>query len=155
VAGLVGDPPHGGVPCGDGVGGAVQAGRTLSLGTGLTADRDRDRTDSRAVSVNIDQVNPRVTWNTAAASISVLLCRKVLESAGIGVVGGDLSAYCARLDPAAGSRTSLMSQDEQIIVQVMGRRPGTVRIAGFDITYRGGIRRGTQRGGTEVTVTVK
>ena len=66
----------------------------------------------------------------------------------------DLSRYCVRNVPAAGAplRFAGPKPRDQIVMTVTPTKPGEVRIAGLDVGYRAGWRRGAQVIGSDVEV---
>jgi hypothetical protein len=61
-------------------------------------------------------------------------------------------ASCTSIDPVDGATATLWFDQATVVVLVTPHQPGHVHIEGYDITYRDGVRHGTQRGGDELVV---
>jgi len=107
--------------------------------------------------VHIDSVEPHVVTNTADAEVDFYVCRLADAADGrLGNGGQDLAdEFCGQLLPAEGGVGLQLDRDarQQLLVKVTLREPGTVRVAGADVTYSDGWQHGTQDTGGEVVVT--
>lgn len=109
----------------------------------VTADQDR---------IELVEVRPRVASNTAAAAVSVQVCRP--RAAPVTRTTGSLSEACLVLGEVSGAKTWLRPGDGQLVVSVVPTRAGRVVVTGYDVTYVDGGRRGTEHTGTDLTVRV-
>ena len=73
-------------------------------------------------------------------------------SAGVGFVGGDLDGYCGTASGVDGAILGVPYQ--QVVITIRPHETGVVHIEGFDVRYRDGLRVGTQRTGSDITITV-
>jgi hypothetical protein len=95
--------------------------------------------------IDVRSLTPRVTVNTAAATVVVLYCRRDSGTA-IGVALST-SPYCASVHMVRPGPVDLGFPVRQVIYAVTAHRPGIVRIEGCDISFRIGSRSGTQHAG--------
>lgn len=108
-----------------------------------------------AGAVELRGVKARVRLNTAAADIRVVLCRGPRDVNPVGFVVGSAKTHCLSLQPLHGStlRRVTSSTSDQLLVEVIPRHPGRVLVDGVDVSYRSGIRFGTEATGVVIDVT--
>lgn len=141
------------VPYGPGGTASVLVGHTLSRDSGLSAARDPGAETPERVTLTIDRIVPVVTENSARADVTVELCRRRPATDFVGSpVDVSLFAACTSTDPVGGATATLWFDQARVVVLVTPHQPGHVHIEGYDITYRDGVRHGTQRGGDELVV---
>jgi hypothetical protein len=141
-------------PYGSSIGARVAAGQVIHLDSGITTFQGSELHRSSA-RIGLQSVTPRVTENTAYAEITIQLCRRNIQSVGVGAVTGPLVEFCASLVPVA-SASAVLSPDaggDQIVVSVRPTRDGQVVIEGFDVRYTDGVRRGSSHAGLELRIT--
>lgn len=133
---------------GDQSSGPVAPGHTFYTDSGIYP------ASGKAITVDFRDIRPRVTLNTADASIDLLTCTTAPGSNRIGAVLDDIDTYCA---PAAPWRSGTVSigfdADTYIILAITPHRDGKVTIDGEDVRYRHGIRFGAQNAGAFIVVT--
>jgi hypothetical protein len=118
----------------------VRPGGTTVFGSVATVQRP----------ITVVSVAPRL--EAGAATAEVLACRQARPRTRIGVVGPDeIREHCVRTAPAAGARIS-PEGGWYLIAAVTKESVEDVRINGFDITYRDGIRRGAQTSGEHLVL---
>jgi hypothetical protein len=112
--------------------------------------------------LNLRSVTPRVTLNTAQATVRVLVCTGPQTAAGpldYGATSEQAPVDCATLAPLHSGILRLGQtsgyQTSGVVVAVTPRRAGTVRIEGADVHYRQGIRFGHQHVGVDWTLHVR
>jgi hypothetical protein len=134
-------------PGSGGVSATGPVGNTVVMGDGLwTAGPPYQFYELRTV--DIESIVPRVVENDAAADIAVYRCT------GSGPSALPVSLGCRGAELVGPGRMALGPQPPDLIVAVITtHRAGTVRIDGYDVTYRDGLQSGTQQGGGLITVT--
>ncbi len=96
-------------------------------------------------------VRPLVTGDSADATVTAVVCVGEDASSGIGAGGSEMVAErCLSLREPVGPITP----DDQLLVEVRGASEGTVVVDGVAVTYRDGIRRGTEVLDFDITVGV-
>lgn len=137
---------------GDEWGGPVQPGHTLYADTGISPS------SGHAVTIGINEIHLRTTLNTADATIELLTCTIPPGSTRIGSVSeDDFGVFC----PAATAwRSGTVTigwnpGDAYIVVAITPQRDGQVIIDGADVSFRSGIRHGTQHVGGTIDVTTE
>jgi hypothetical protein len=137
---------------GNAEGGPVPLGHTQLANTWVLTSRGvpSNNASIQYVTVKIQSVRPIIVSNTSQATVRIELCRRN-QSVGIGMVlGASLSPYCtAAVAPA--HQSAALGVTSQLIAVITPHRPGKVVIDGFRMSYRDGIRRGTQTGGIKIT----
>ena len=109
---------------------------------------DPDRT------IALRTVRARVRSNTADAVIRVLICTG-LQGNEIGVDRARATDLCASLPTLRGQRLlPLPGAGPRLVVEVVPRRTGQVVIEGVSISYRAGLRRGSENTGSRMLTTV-
>ncbi|MFC4784746.1 hypothetical protein ACT8ZV_09740 [Nocardioides sp. MAHUQ-72] len=106
--------------------------------------------------VSIDAVRPHVLSDSSDAAISFYVCT-VDETSGVGSIGavrrGAVRDECSSLVPAEGASLDLNAEPrQQLVMAVSLGHAGRVHVAGVDVEYGQGWRRGTQRVGGDVVV---
>lgn len=131
---------------------SLAPGRTLYVGA-----IDSPSSDGRPRNVRFTNIWPAVTDNTAKADVQVLMC-----TIGPGMHAGLVAAYstrdyCSSVTAFTPGTYLLGSHTEPgtvvILVAVTPHTAGHVHVAGLDLSYREGIRRGHQRAGLEADTT--
>jgi hypothetical protein len=146
--------PHTFAPYGSGVGGPVEVGEPSHYDIGLVAlheaspgegdcEGDCEANDHTFAEVTIEDITPRVVLNTADAEIQLSVC----TDPNIDAISGDLRSFCSSVTGVRGETVTLAPAKAQVIATITARRAGQVRIRGFDVRYRDGIRRGDQHTG--------
>ncbi len=87
-------------------------------------------------------VSPRVTTNTAAADVRLVLCGRPKEV--VGSFYARAEDACRELLPTAGSTLPADLHEAQLLLEVTPRRPGKVVIDGITVRYRHGLQVGSQ-----------
>jgi hypothetical protein len=109
--------------------------------------------NGKPVTVDLRSVTPRITTNTADATVAVLSCRR---NGSISVAGGaDSLFFCAATRPFASGKLTIDGDTQgtiSIILAVTTHRAGVVTIDGVKANYREGIRRGSQDTGNYLTI---
>lgn len=96
--------------------------------------------------VELLDVTPRVVFNSGDAEVLVRVCR----DGGVGMVYADsLAQWC----PVPEAPSGPFGRNDQIVLEVIGEG-GVVVVDGVDVTYRAGVRRGTQATGLQAAVTI-
>jgi hypothetical protein len=109
--------------------------------------------DGSIRTIDVRALTPVVQVNTAAASIGVLLCHRKTSTARIGA--DDSTGSCTSVSAFHRGRITLDERTIQVILVVTPSARGTVHIAGMQVTYRAGLRRGHQHIGIDTTVSVR
>ena len=94
-------------------------------------------------------VTPRITQGVA--DVRVLVCEPTTSTRIGSMAAGNLESMCSGGRPAEGA-TLTKDGDEYLVAEITRRSRERVRIAGYDVTYRSGLQRGTQRTGMHVWV---
>jgi hypothetical protein len=125
-------------------GGSVVRGQTWTVDAGVIA--------VGSDSVQVVEVRPRVTVDTAEADITVRLCRPA-RGAAVQVTTAPISDTCRSIsDVPTQGRVRLTPRSAQLLVSVTPRRAGQVQIEGYDVTYLDAGHRGTEHAGTELVL---
>jgi len=142
-------------PYGSGVSGPAAVGASMAFGTYVSTDGPwTTESGGSPASVELESAVPRIVENTAAADVALLVCRST-GSDGVGAIAAtELTTYCSSTTPVSPGRIVLsMPPYDQLIAVVTPHQKGVVHVAGVDVTYRDGLRRGTQQSGIDITVT--
>lgn len=125
-------------------------GQTMYFGIVSTSIRDeRHELDLRAAT-------PVVSKNTAEAELEVYLCETTPESE-YGEVGSQVEKptnICRVFEPVTDGTRLLTGEGEphhQLVLGVRATQPGVLKVRGIEVSYRDGLRRGTQVTGGHVT----
>ena len=113
--------------------------------------RDERRT------LELKSATPVVRSDTADAELEVFLCEvdPDAEVAGVGAQRREPTNICRVFEPVSDGMRFLTGGGEprhELILRVRTTQPGVVRVEGIEISYRDGLRRGTQVTGADVTV---
>lgn len=131
--------PYGGI--------TVGYSRTIPPGTGYAIGMVDER-PSPSPDADIERVEARVTPGSAPVATSAVMCVPMTdpeESLGIGIVAlEELSDYCSQVLPAAGRNLADFPHGTSLALAVVLLAPGSVTIRGIEVTYRQGLRRGTE-----------
>lgn len=95
--------------------------------------------DSR---VDLRSVMPVVVANTAGAELSMFVCPSTVAVGNV-----ELADECQPF--SAG--TPLEGRPQELVVHVDGTRPGVIKIEGFEVEYRQGLRFGSEVTGLHLT----
>ena len=125
-----------------------EIGRAVYFDAGVRNESHSNRT------IDVRSVRPVIVTNTAAASVGVLLCHNPPTDTDQLGVASDLAYSCTSVSAFRPAPIALSGLGLQIILAVTPNARGTIRISSVDVTYRDGIRRGHQRAGGNVVVTV-
>ncbi|WP_152188623.1 hypothetical protein [Georgenia satyanarayanai] len=126
---------------GNSVTASTEPGRSLFLGLAY-APHDAD--------VSLIGVRPRVVADDTPARVTVHVCRPADPYLSVGVSHDHVEDICASLREPTGP----LDATDQLVVEVVAQEEGAVVIDGLDVTYRAGVRRGTQWTGEHATVEV-
>jgi hypothetical protein len=113
--------------------------------------------DAGVVSVGTDpvqvvEVRPRVTVDTAEAEITVRVCRPAAGAAGRRSTA-PIAGVCRSVsDVPTEGRVRLTPATAQLVVSVTPRRAGRVQIEGYDVTYVDAGHRGTEHAGRKLVL---
>lgn len=134
-------------PGGDLLGVTVPVGRTVYVGLGIFAAHT-----PQVVPLDIESVTPRTARNTAAASITVLRCRQSSDETGEAGLGVGGTAYnprhvCTSLTPFRPGIVAIGSSRDGLVAAITARRPGVLRVQGWQVKYQDGWRTGNQVAG--------
>lgn len=134
---------------GDGWGLTVRPAETAYVDAGIYP------ASGESVTIDLRTVRPRVVQNTAGATVDVLTCTVEPGSTRIGSVRGpDMRRFCASATPWRSGMITIGSRaGDYLVFAITPRREGRVEIAGEDVSYRHGIRFGTQHTGGSIEVT--
>jgi hypothetical protein len=98
--------------------------------------------------LDLHQVVPQVTLNTAHATVRVVECRVADPDLGVGTESvADLHRGCATIRPFAPGPVDLGFPATEIVYEITARTPGRVRIEGAEVSYDDGGRAGHQHAG--------
>jgi len=144
-------------PVGNAVSSTGPVGGQTYFGTNIATDGPWDQQfDEGARTVDLVSITPRIDLNTADAVVTLAMCRpKGAEGLGAGAPS-DLRQLCTGAGgvPVTPGPVALgFPPDAQIVAVVTTHKVGVVHIAGYDVVYRDGIRRGSVLAGIETTVT--
>ena len=105
------------------------------------------------VRLDLESVVPRIVTNTAGATVRVLLCTGAGTGAGGGIVSSP-GADCTAVTDFRPGPVNLGSQTT-LVLQVTPHQPGTVDVAGADVSYHHGLRNGHQHVGIKITLNAR
>jgi hypothetical protein len=131
-------------PTGDLVNGTIESGELLYVGmSGAPEPYDQG--------FWLVGAEPNVVYSSdIGIAPTVLVCEKT-GPAGVGVVtGSEIGSVCASLVPAADRH--LQPTDELVLEVGADGNAGTVIVQGIDVTYSGGLQRGTENTGVTANV---
>ena len=102
--------------------------------------------------MQVVEVRPRVTVDTAEADITVRLCRPATGSA-VDRSTAPIADECRSVsDVPTQGQVLLAPGTAQLVVSVTPRKAGRVQIEGYDVTYVDAGHRGTEHAGREVVL---
>jgi hypothetical protein len=131
---------------------SVPAGHTIYVGLGpLLAHTSPIAT----VRVDLRGIHPRVTTNTSDATVTVLSCLHgtTALSLSAGGTATDPHSFCGSVEGFRPGTTSVGPPATGLLLAVTPHRAGTVEVDGAHLTYRAGIRSGSQHiGAVNLTV---
>ena len=138
---------------GDGNSGPLTIGRTLYVDAAVYV-RDDAGNGPESTPLRLDAIAPRISENSAKATIALLVCTRNGGSLGVGAQESGLDASCTSVLPFTGQQeVDLGFMRTQILLAVTATAPGTVHVEGLDVTYSDGGRAVTQLTGLTVTLT--
>ena len=122
---------------------AVPAGRPVFVGV-LGPSSGAGRT------IKINDVTPRIDEAPAGTEAVVLICRGGAIS-----TTSDAAAFCTELVEAKGETLHYGDATmEQLVLRVTAPTAGTVKVDGVTLTFRDGLRAGSETVGPHLTLTV-
>lgn len=96
-------------------------------------------------------VRPLVVAGSADAAVTGVVCAGEAVGSGVGIGDSEMVAEsCRSVREPAGPVTP----DDKLLVEVRGASAGTVAVDGVAVTYRDGVRRGTEVLDVDITVGV-
>jgi hypothetical protein len=104
---------------------------------------------SASVRLDLRSVHPRIVSNSANATVRLLLCTGAGHRSGGGIVSSPAAA-CATMTDFRRGPVDLGPGATTLVLEVIPQKAGTVDIAGADVGYRRGIRRGQQHAGIRI-----
>ena len=110
---------------------------------GVTWHADAGVAASVGDRIEVVEVRPRVSVDTADADITVRLCRDTSR----GAAAADPDQGCTPLAGVPARPVDLRPGAARLVVSVTPRRAGTVLIEGYDVTYVDRGHRGTEHAG--------
>ena len=125
-------------------------GRTMYFGIVTTSSRDERR------ELELRSVTPVVRANTAEAELTVYLCEIAPDSPYGAIVGQRKrpSRVCGTLEPVTDGMRFLTGKGtprQQLVLAVRTTKRGVVKVKGAEVSYRDGLRRGTEVTGGYLT----
>lgn len=99
--------------------------------------------------VDLQRVTPVIVENSARARVQVLSCVPTFPSEGV----ASLSDFCRSARVFQPGVINLGATQHILLLAITPTRPGSVDIAGLNVRYRDGIRRGSQHTGNEIAMT--
>jgi hypothetical protein len=106
----------------------------------------------QTVTLDVRSVTPRVVQDTADATIKVLVCHR---NDSISHLGSDDLSFCSWTKPFEPGMLTIGADDpgtNSIILAITTAHLGRVVIDGVHVTYRQGLRHGSQDTGDQITV---
>ncbi|PYF98359.1 hypothetical protein SAMN05216184_11111 [Georgenia satyanarayanai] len=101
--------------------------------------------------LEILEVRPLVVPGSVDATVAAVVCVGTGDKGGVGAGDSEMVAEgCLSVREPAGPLTP----DDQLLVEVRGASEGTVVVDGVAVTYRDGVRRGTEVLDFDITVGV-
>jgi hypothetical protein len=124
--------------------GRVVTGQTWHVDAGVVA--------AGSDPMQVVEVRPRVTVDTAEADITVRLCRPTTGLA-VDRSTASIGDECRSVsDVPTQGQVTLAPGTAQLVVSVTPRKAGRVQIEGYDVTYVDAGHRGTEHAGREVVL---
>ena len=132
----------------------VVAGQTTYVG--LLAYAGIDQPDAGRT-LDLRSAVPRIVSDTTDASVTVMTC--VASSRGdqltMGGVVPDPTAFCTSIHNFRPGELALGYRAAGLVLRVTPLHNGVLHIAGVDVGYHDGLRRGYQQIGPDITLTAK
>jgi hypothetical protein len=131
-------------------------GKTQAYDAGIIPRHDENAPNGgESATITITKIVPVITQDDAHAVVQVALCDGLRVSAIGGVGPAYVKRTCTHVQPITPGMTFDYNylHSQQIFVWITARRPGTVSIDGFEVTYSEGLRHGTQFAGNSFVVT--
>ena len=97
--------------------------------------------------INLRDVHPEVVTNSAGARVRVLICSRPQLSEGM---DSSLRGRCPHSRPWSAGTLNLDQRHNELILAITPEHAGEIDIAGIDVTYTDGLRRGHQHTGNEI-----
>ena len=147
------DSPHLMSPYGNGM------SATFPLGVEELIDAGVEPASQTAKPIEIDSITPRVTVDTADATISLMVCDAppINDRLGEGT-RAEMAADCGvPLVPFHSGRYQFryVPHGSELLLGVTMHRPGRLRVDGFQVHYKDGIRRGDDHAGIEIDLAAR
>jgi hypothetical protein len=146
-------------PYGDALGGPAPRGRVFSDVMVFSSAHEfltiSDAPADRRV-LTVTSLAPRIEENTAGAVFVFMVCRSKSNPEYIlGAVPESPASSCSQWHRLRRSeRLSFGDPYTRVIAQITTSKAGRIHLAGYDIAYREGIRRGHQHVGIDSTFTI-
>ena len=86
----------------------------------------------------------------SGAEVRVVLCDGAKDV--LGAARGTAAQMCARVVDPTGERLGRVGPGRQLVLEVVPRRPGRVVVNGVQLSYRSGLRFGSEATGERVVV---
>ncbi len=117
------------------------------------ADIQPKSTSSGHRRLEIRRITPRITVNTAQATVRVLTCVVANPHLGLGLQAD--TQPCRAVAEFTAGTLDLGFPATEIVYQVTATRTGEVRIEGADVSYRDGVRTGVQHAGSGTVLRIR
>jgi hypothetical protein len=132
----------------------LPVGESVLVDTGLVPGTIDDTGTFSEATVKITSVAPRVVRDDGGDAVLTLwLCQRT-DAGAVGSVAADkLPRFCDPATEIEGEVGTFTYAEQQVLLQVTPSGPGRVVIEGVDVTYRDGLRRGTEHAGNRIVVT--
>jgi hypothetical protein len=131
----------------------LPVGHTLYIDMAV-AVRDDSGTGPESYRLRIDSLVPRITENSAKATVAILVCTRNGGTLGVGAQEDGLDASCTSVLPFTGEQEiDLGFMTAQILLAVTPTVPGTLHVDGLDVTYAQDGRAVTTTSGADLTLT--
>ena len=106
--------------------------------------------------LELRSATPVVVKDTAAAEVEVYLCEvdPAQGAVGVGAQRREPTDVCSTFEPVTDGTGLVVGEGEprqQLVLMVRGTQPGVVKVRGVEISYRDGLRRGTEVTGGYLT----
>ena len=102
--------------------------------------------------IDLHEVKPRLSTNTAHATVIVLLCRVANPHLGVGMEPD--TSPCATVREFRPGKVDLGFPATELIYKITATRAGTLHISGADVSYSAAGRNSTQHAGNGILVKV-
>ena len=137
-----------------GEGAHVVAGHTMYFG--LAAFSGVGLPDS-GQTVDLRSAVPRIVNDTTDASVTVMTCvsSNASSSLTMGGVAADPTPFCTSIHNFRPGALALGYRAAGLVLRVTPLHSGVIHIAGVDVSYHDGLRRGHQQIGPDMTITAR